>query len=87
MADWHFFQGVRGEWRWYRVDPRGRIAQEAERGFPDMKSCMTDARGAGFDDHAFAVHARSSLARFPRRRPRARNATERRLTPRLITQE
>ena len=87
MADWHFFQGVRGEWRWYRLDPQGFVTAEAETGFADMPSCMANARRAGFRGHAFAVHARSALARWPRRRREASNvARERRVTARLATQ-
>src|SRR5688572_23936766 len=73
MAEWHFFQGVRGEWRWYRVDPQGRVTDEAEQVFTDMDTCMVDARSCGFSGRAFAVHARSRLPRFPRRGQKARD--------------
>ena len=82
MTHWHFFQGVRGEWRWYHVDPRGRVLSEGELDFADMAECMADARLAGFDDHAFAVHAWSSLPRFPRRRRRAADLPDERRTQR-----
>jgi hypothetical protein len=73
-ADWHFFQGVRGEWRWYRVDQTGQVVKEADTAFDDMDACMADAQRVGFGKHAFAVHARSDLAKFPRRRLNAADA-------------
>ena len=71
MANWHFFQGVRGEWRWYRVDESGDVRREADYEFPELEPCMADAREAGFRDSEFAVHARSRLPQFPRRRQSA----------------
>jgi hypothetical protein len=68
VADWHFFQGVRGEWRWYRVDDLGGVAHEGRRGHAELTRCMDDARKSGFRDTEFAVHARSRLPLFPRRR-------------------
>ena len=82
MADWHFFEGVRGEWRWYRVDAAGKVVDEAADAFADVQACMADARAAGFSDHEFAVHARSVLPKFPRpRRKAAHVALDRREAP------
>lgn len=68
MADWHFFQGVRGEWRWYRVDELGGVVHEGKHGHAELARCMDDARKSGFRDSEFAVHTRSQLPLFPRRR-------------------
>jgi hypothetical protein len=68
VADWHFFQGVRGEWRWYRLDELGAVVHEGRRGHAELTRCMDDARKSGWRDSEFAVHARSSLPQFPRRR-------------------
>jgi hypothetical protein len=57
---WHFYQGVRDEWRWYRVDSCGGVTQHAERAFPDLAACMTNAEHFGFSPNAFHVHARAA---------------------------
>ena len=81
MADWHFFQGVRGEWRWYRLDELGGVVHEGKRGHAELTRCMDDARKSGFRDSEFAVHARSRLPLFPRRRQGSGTGTvERRRT-------
>lgn len=86
MADWHFLQGVRGEWRWYRLDAMGRVTREAPGAFDDLEACMADARGSGFRNRRFAVHARSKLPQFPRRRAVDGGAMERRRPLRLRSQ-
>ncbi|HEX2828678.1 MAG TPA: hypothetical protein VHP37_20150 [Burkholderiales bacterium] len=68
MADWHFFQGVRDEWRWYCVDDLGGVVREGVHDHAELARCMDDARNYGFRDSEFSVHARSQLAQFPRRR-------------------
>ena len=57
---WHFYQGVRDEWRWYRVDSCGRVMQHAERAFSDLAACMANAERCGFAPNAFHVHARAA---------------------------
>ena len=57
---WHFYQGVRDEWRWYRVDSCGRVTQHAERAFSDLAACMANAERCGFAPNAFHVHARAA---------------------------
>lgn len=57
MAAWRFFQGLRGEWRWYWLASTGSVLAQGDHGFESLPACMADARAAGFDGHTFAVHA------------------------------
>ena len=66
MTRWHFLEGLRGEWRWYRTDEEGRITDQSHECFVEMHACMNDAGRAGFSGYAYRVHAKSALAQFPR---------------------
>jgi hypothetical protein len=58
MATWRFYQGVRGEWRWYRMANVGDISQSSDQAFAELEACMANAAYAGFDHQNFQVHAR-----------------------------
>ena len=58
MASWRFFQGLRSEWRWYRLDGEGNVVAESDQGFSELPGCMANAEIAGFDGHTFQVYTR-----------------------------
>jgi hypothetical protein len=61
MARWRFYQGLRTEWRWYRVDEGGGVVAESDRGFAELQGCMANAEAAGFTDgEAFQVYTREA---------------------------
>lgn len=58
MASWRFYQGLRTEWRWYRLNESGDVIAESDQGFPELQGCMENAETAGFSGGAFQVYAR-----------------------------
>lgn len=62
MATWRFYQGLRAEWRWYRLDEGGNVIAESDQGFAELRGCMANAESAGFTGHAYQVHARQAGA-------------------------
>ena len=60
MAAWRFYQGVRAEWRWYRLDDGGTVVDQSDKGFEELRGCMANAEAAGFTGEAYQVHARQS---------------------------
>ena len=70
MSTWHFFQGIRDEWLWYRMDETGSVAATADRGFEELTACMANAEAAGFERQNYQVHTRPSVTRpLPQPRP------------------
>ena len=61
MGTWHFYLGLKDEWRWYRVDSRGTVLAESDRGFAELHACMANAECAGFTGRVFRVHTRSPI--------------------------
>lgn len=61
MNSWRFYQGLRGEWRWYQLDDAGEITSESDQGFAELSACMANAEASGFNDRAYHVHARELL--------------------------
>ena len=60
VDNWRFYQGVRDEWRWYRIDSGGNVLAACDRGFAELKACMENAESVGFDKHvSFQVHGRA----------------------------
>ena len=59
MAAWRFFQGLRGEWRWYALDEAGRVEISSDRAFAELSACMLNAGHAGFAGGSYQVHARA----------------------------
>jgi hypothetical protein len=62
MGTWHFYLGLKDEWRWYRVDGRGTVLDESDRGFAELHACMANAECAGFTGQVFRVHTRSPMS-------------------------
>ena len=60
MNIWRFYQGLRTEWRWYCLDSDGRVLRESDRGFEELRACMSNAEIAGFTGQAYQVHARQA---------------------------
>jgi hypothetical protein len=58
MASWRFYQGLRTEWRWYRLNESGDVVAESDQGFSELQGCMANAETAGFDGHTFQVYTR-----------------------------
>lgn len=58
MTLWRFYQGVRGEWRWYAFDQCGRLHTSADRGFEQLSACMENAATAGFAGGSYQVTTR-----------------------------
>ena len=58
MASWRFYQGLRAELRWYRLDETGNVVAESDQGFSELPGCMANAETAGFDGHTFQVYTR-----------------------------
>ena len=62
MPNWRFYQGVRNEWRWYKLDSGGQVLAASDRGFAELPACMKNAEAAGFDTRgSFQVHARAEI--------------------------
>ena len=60
MASWRFYQGLRAEWRWYKLDAAGNVIADSDRGFAELRGCMENAETVGFQGRAFQVHARQA---------------------------
>ena len=61
MAKWRFYQGLRTEWWWYRIDDFGNVVAESDRGFAELQGCMANAEMAGFTNgEAFQVYTRQA---------------------------
>ena len=60
MTNWRFYQGLRGEWRWYQLDATGEITNQCDQGFAELRACMANAEAVGFAGNSFHVHARDS---------------------------
>ena len=64
MATWRFYQGLRTEWRWYRLNEVGNVLAESDRGFAELRACMANAEMAGFKGDAYQVQVRQAGAFF-----------------------
>ena len=64
MAGWRFYQGLRGEWRWYALDRSGLVVNSSDQGFAELPACMLNAATAGFGGGAYQVLARAPDARL-----------------------
>jgi hypothetical protein len=59
MPTWRFYQGLRNEWRWYKLGHTGAVIAGADRACAELEACMANAEHAGFDRCAnFQVYAR-----------------------------
>jgi hypothetical protein len=61
MTNWRFYQGLRGEWRWYQLDDAGEITTQCDQGFAELRACMANAEAVGFAGNSFHVYARDSI--------------------------
>ncbi|MDB5921748.1 MAG: hypothetical protein JWN13_684 [Betaproteobacteria bacterium] len=57
MTKWRFFQGLKGEWRWYRLDESGDVVSASDHAFSELKGCMANAERCGFHYTNYYVHA------------------------------
>lgn len=76
MATWRFYQGLRTEWRWYRLDEAGNVVTESDRGFAELRGCMANAETAGFTGDAYQVQVRQAGAFTEAERGKHANAQD-----------
>jgi hypothetical protein len=61
IPNWRFYQGLRNEWRWYKLHETGVVIAGCDRAFAELSGCMANAEHAGFDKNGtFQVHTRNS---------------------------
>lgn len=49
MADkWEFYKDSKGDWRWKRIAPNGRIVGASTEGYKNKASCTANARRNGY---------------------------------------
>ena len=50
MADdkWEFYQDAKGEWRWRRIAPNGRVVAASTEGYKNHADCVANARRNGY---------------------------------------
>lgn len=49
MSDkWEFYKDKRGEWRWRRTAPNGKIVGAAVEGYKNRKNCEENATRNGY---------------------------------------
>ena len=60
MATWRFYQGLRGEWRWYQMDTAGKVISASDHAFAKLDACMANATERGFSGGSYQVHTRGS---------------------------
>lgn len=60
MATWRFYQGLRTEWQWFRLDDLGNVIVKSDRGFAELRACMKNAETAGFTGDAYHVQVRQA---------------------------
>ncbi|MGZ5125829.1 MAG: hypothetical protein ACXWC1_23855 [Burkholderiales bacterium] len=76
MTRWRFFQGLRDEWRWYRLDASNDVISASDQGFRELPACMKNAGAAGFTHSSYQVHARTKMNVPVERRKRNRSVSE-----------
>jgi hypothetical protein len=60
LSTWRFYEGMNGEWRWYRLDSRGDVSGASDHSFGNLLSCMLNAEAHGFQAKKnYIVYARS----------------------------
>ena len=60
MPAWRFYQGLKGEWRWYVLDRAGDVLHSADQAFAELSACMKNAEAAGCARDSYQVHARAA---------------------------
>ena len=68
---WHFYQGLRDEWRWYQVDSLGHVTNQGDRAFSELRACMANAETWGFRAQPYHVHTRRAVSLDSTRRATA----------------
>jgi hypothetical protein len=48
LSTFRFYEGMNGEWRWYRLDSRGDVSKAGDHSFSSLLSCMLNAEAHGF---------------------------------------
>jgi len=76
LTRWRFFQGLKGEWRWYELDQSNDVIASSEVSFEELTACMQNAESAGFTHTNYQVHARTTLNLPVERRKRERSVSQ-----------
>jgi len=45
---WEFYKDNRGEWRWRRIAPNGKIVGASSEGYKNKADCIANARRHGY---------------------------------------
>jgi len=45
---WEFYQDPKGDWRWRRIAPNGRIVGNSGEGYRNRADCVANARRNGY---------------------------------------
>lgn len=48
MDKWEFYKDVKGEWRWRRVAPNGKVVGASAEGYKNREDCIANARRNGY---------------------------------------
>jgi uncharacterized protein YegP (UPF0339 family) len=49
MSDnWEFYKDNRGEWRWRRIAPNGKIVGSSSEGYHNKTDCISNAKRHGY---------------------------------------
>ena len=56
---WTFYKDKKGEWRWKRVAPNGRVVGAASEGYKNHLDCVENAKRNGFSETDSFVNAES----------------------------
>ena len=48
MDKWRIYQDAKGEWRWERIAPNGRIVGASSEGYKNRADCVANAKRNGY---------------------------------------
>lgn len=48
MDKWEFYQDPKGEWRWRRTAPNGKVVGSSTEGYKNRADCVANARRNGY---------------------------------------
>ena len=65
IPTWRFYQGLRNEWRWYKLGDTGAVIAGSDRPCAELPACMANAERVGFAHSNYQVHARAPVTPAP----------------------
>lgn len=48
MDKWEFYLDAKGDWRWRRTAPNGRIVGASSQGYSNKRDCIANAKRNGY---------------------------------------